>query len=318
MRSHNGVMITWKHCLANTNIWLKQEKIPLTFHPAAVMSFSLELRQAVLVTHRLARLAQRGNCHICIRPIVTVSTRGFGSDRRGSGEDDRNSSESPASEPPRLPFRAPQFGRRRSLSPLERVSRLVPQESLSPEVWQLREVNKEGGNEQSEASGTGERVKPSDALNGAVHTHRGMEGLQVDITRQAEVDRVTGDKSFTSVDSVTSAESTDTDRDNHNYLPGERPLSYGEVVIAERRRKKRIEFRKMFSLEESGKLHSTWGWIAHSSIAERPSGSLLRSSLGVPLLLRRPSLEEFILFMKRGPAISYPKVSTKVVHSDTA
>lgn len=283
------------------------------------MSFSLELRQAVLVTHRLARLsvAQRGNCHIYLRPNVTVSSRAFGTDQRGSGEDDSSSPERPASGPPRLPLRTPQFARRKSLSPLERVSRLLPQESLSSEVWQLREVRKEDGNEQSEESTEiGER--PSDTLNGDVHTHQGMEEFQVDIQRQAEVDRVSGDESFTSVDSVTSAESTDSNQDVHTCLPGERTLSYGEVVIAERRRKKRIEFRKMFSLEENGKLHSNWGWIAHSSIAERTSGSLLRTSLGIPLFLRRPSLEDFTLYMKRGPAISYPKVKDKVVECDFA
>ncbi|XP_041966146.1 tRNA (adenine(58)-N(1))-methyltransferase, mitochondrial [Alosa sapidissima] len=258
------------------------------------MSFSLQLRQAVLVTPRLARQygVLRGDCHVCLWLNVTTSARHFGSSEDGS------SSESPAPGRSRLPLKTTLLGRRRSLSPLERVSRLLPQESLSPDVWQLREGQQEGDEEQS-AQG--------DALNGDIHTYQQIEVSQVEIKRRAEVDSVSGDEGLTSVDSVTPSECVDSSQDSHVGLPGERPLTYGEVVLAERRREKQIGFRKMFPLELGGKLHSTWGWLSHGTIAESPSGSLLRTSLGIPLLLRRPSLEEFTLYMKRGPTISYPK-----------
>ncbi|XP_062378703.1 tRNA (adenine(58)-N(1))-methyltransferase, mitochondrial isoform X2 [Sardina pilchardus] len=263
------------------------------------MSLSLQLRQTVLVTRRLARHCGdlTGNSHVCLRLNVTASVRHFGTSHKRSSENG-SSSESPAPGPSRLPLTKPLLGRRRSLSPLERVSRLLPRESLSPDVWQLREDQKEGDQEQS---------APSDAFSGDIHTHQQTEGSQVEVQRRAEVDIVLGDEGLTTGGSVTPAECVDSSQDAHVCLPGERPLTYGEVVIAERLRKKHIGFRKMFPLEQGGKLHSTWGYLSHSTIAECPSGSLFRTSLGMPLLLRRPSLEEFTLYMRRGPAISYPK-----------
>ncbi len=102
----------------------------------------------------------------------------------------------------------------------------------------------------------------------------------------------------------------------HVCVPGERPLCFGEILLAEFSRKRRLEFRKMFQLKEGLKLHSNWGLIAHKDMEGRPAGSVIRTSMGIPIVIRRPGLDEFTLFMKRGPAIAYPKVRNK--HHKTA
>ncbi|KAM6973296.1 tRNA (adenine(58)-N(1))-methyltransferase, mitochondrial [Aplochiton taeniatus] len=90
-------------------------------------------------------------------------------------------------------------------------------------------------------------------------------------------------------------------------LPAERLLSFGELLIAEYRKKGRVEFRKMFQLQEGLRLQSSWGTIGHSDIAGKPCGQFLSTTRGVLILIRRASLEDYVLYMKRGPAIAYPK-----------
>uniref|UniRef100_A0A672P1A5 tRNA (adenine(58)-N(1))-methyltransferase n=1 Tax=Sinocyclocheilus grahami TaxID=75366 RepID=A0A672P1A5_SINGR len=80
-----------------------------------------------------------------------------------------------------------------------------------------------------------------------------------------------------------------------------------ETLLAEFCRKRRLEFRKMFQLKEGLKLHSNWGLIAHNDMEGCPAGSIIHTSMGILIVIRRPSLDEFTLFMKRGPAIAYPK-----------
>ncbi|XP_028843277.1 tRNA (adenine(58)-N(1))-methyltransferase, mitochondrial-like isoform X2 [Denticeps clupeoides] len=191
-------------------------------------------------------------------PTQTCSLRAFGSDSKGSGNNGScpDTPDPPATEDGRKI--APLFGRRRPLSPLERVSRLLPEESLSPEIWQLRELKQE------EIAERAEEQSPDD---------RGTQGSS---------------------------------REYGAPLPGERPMCFGEHVLAEYQRR-RHEFRKMFQLSEGSSLQSSCGVIPHESIAGCPSGSVLHTSIGLPMLLRRPSLDEFTLYMRRGPAIAYPK-----------
>lgn len=84
-------------------------------------------------------------------------------------------------------------------------------------------------------------------------------------------------------------------------------MCFGETLMAEFRRARDVEFRKMFELKERQKLYSNWGSVAHDDMEGRPAGSVIRTSKGIPFVIRRVSLEEFVLFMKRGPAIAYPK-----------
>ncbi|KAF1375148.1 hypothetical protein PFLUV_G00236460 [Perca fluviatilis] len=90
-------------------------------------------------------------------------------------------------------------------------------------------------------------------------------------------------------------------------LPGESPLAFGELLVAEYRKKGRVEFRKMFELQTGTRLQSSWGVVLHDDIAGQPAGCFLKTSRGVLLLVRRASLEDYVLYMKRGPAIAYPK-----------
>lgn len=91
-------------------------------------------------------------------------------------------------------------------------------------------------------------------------------------------------------------------------LPGEHLLTFGELLLAEYRKKGRVEFRKMFQLQDGQRLQSSWGTIGHSDIVGRHAGDFIRTIHGTPILIRRPNLEEYVLYMKRGPAIAYPKV----------
>uniref|UniRef100_A0A803TQ81 tRNA (adenine(58)-N(1))-methyltransferase n=1 Tax=Anolis carolinensis TaxID=28377 RepID=A0A803TQ81_ANOCA len=141
--------------------------------------------------------------------------------------------------------------RRRPLSPLERLSRLLPEELLSPEVQALR----------------GDEPEP-------------------------EV--------------IPKAPSKDI------------PFQLGELVLAEVRRRRNGEFKRLWRLASAeGALNSTWGAVPHREILGRLPGQVLRTSAGHSLLVRRPTLEEFVLLMKRGPTIAYPKdISTMLLLMD--
>ncbi|XP_041827249.1 tRNA (adenine(58)-N(1))-methyltransferase, mitochondrial [Melanotaenia boesemani] len=169
------------------------------------------------------------------------------------------------------------FRRRRHLSPLERISSLLPQDTLSPEVMQLREQNlqEQGGNANQESRpetfmkdlDTDQAIDAAKEINTSFH----HEEKQVP-----------------------------------PILPGDSLLTFGELLMAEYL-KKRVEFRKMFQLQTGARLCSSWGFIQHDDIAGQPAGSFLRTSRGVPIFIRRASLEDYVLCMKRGPAIAYPK-----------
>uniref|UniRef100_A0A3Q3W396 tRNA (adenine(58)-N(1))-methyltransferase n=1 Tax=Mola mola TaxID=94237 RepID=A0A3Q3W396_MOLML len=90
-------------------------------------------------------------------------------------------------------------------------------------------------------------------------------------------------------------------------LPGESLLAFGELLVAEYLKKQRVEFRKMFQLQSGARLQSSWGILQHDHIVGQPAGRFLKTGRGVPIFIRRASLEDYVLFMKRGPAISYPK-----------
>ncbi|KAG7271780.1 hypothetical protein CRUP_002047 [Coryphaenoides rupestris] len=90
-------------------------------------------------------------------------------------------------------------------------------------------------------------------------------------------------------------------------LPGERLVEFGELLIAEFRKKNSLAFQKMFKVQEGARLQSPWGNINHDDIAGRPSGQIMRTKYKAPFLIRRPSLEDYVLNMRRSPVITYPK-----------
>uniref|UniRef100_A0A3Q3QUE3 tRNA (adenine(58)-N(1))-methyltransferase n=2 Tax=Monopterus albus TaxID=43700 RepID=A0A3Q3QUE3_MONAL len=63
----------------------------------------------------------------------------------------------------------------------------------------------------------------------------------------------------------------------------------------------------MFQLKEGAHLHISRGIILHDDIAGQSAGRFLKTNGGVPIFIHRASLEDYVLHMKRGPAIAYPK-----------
>ncbi|XP_058881568.1 tRNA (adenine(58)-N(1))-methyltransferase, mitochondrial-like [Acipenser ruthenus] len=193
--------------------------------------------------------------------------------QRGNDKGTPQNSETVLQEPSAQPEDGLQGGRRRrawerSLSPLERISRLLPQDSLTEDVLHLRVIPQE---EQSVQEGS--------------------------LTPEAPATKPTG--SFDSSEPWSAPSSAPS--------PREVPFKPGDLVLAEFRKKHRVEFSKMFSLSSEGKLESNWGLVHHRDIVGRLPGQVLRTSTGFKFLMRRPALDEFVLLMKRGPTISYPK-----------
>uniref|UniRef100_A0A8B9N2T5 tRNA (adenine(58)-N(1))-methyltransferase n=1 Tax=Accipiter nisus TaxID=211598 RepID=A0A8B9N2T5_9AVES len=85
------------------------------------------------------------------------------------------------------------------------------------------------------------------------------------------------------------------------------PFRAGELALAEVRRKHNATSKLLCRLAAGSVLASPRGFLPHCDIIGQLPGQMLRTSAGAPLLLRRPSLEEYVLLMPRGPTIAYPK-----------
>ncbi|KAM6128198.1 tRNA (adenine(58)-N(1))-methyltransferase, mitochondrial [Pterocles gutturalis] len=81
----------------------------------------------------------------------------------------------------------------------------------------------------------------------------------------------------------------------------------GELALAEVRRKYNTTLKLLCRLAAGSVLASPGGVLPHRDIIGQLPGQVLRTSAGARLLLRRPSLEEYVLLMPRGPTIAYPK-----------
>ncbi|XP_018588941.2 tRNA (adenine(58)-N(1))-methyltransferase, mitochondrial [Scleropages formosus] len=207
----------------------------------------------------------------CVRTwsLRTLST---GDKDHGGNGTSKETSESPFTGPQHPPGgHAPvRLGsKRRPLSPLERISRLLPQEALSQEVWDLRDATAKG-------------------LENGQEERRSLKSPP-----PIEQGYVEGGPSPT--------------------VSGEKPLGVGELVLAEYHGRFRQEFRKMFQLQEKGCLQSPWGFLTHRAIMGHISGTVMRFSGGAPVLVRRPSLEEYVLLMRRAPTIAYPKDASAIL-----
>uniref|UniRef100_H3AWF2 tRNA (adenine(58)-N(1))-methyltransferase n=1 Tax=Latimeria chalumnae TaxID=7897 RepID=H3AWF2_LATCH len=171
--------------------------------------------------------------------------------------------------------------RRRSLSPLERVSSMIPEELLSQEVRDLMDARQ---GEQSHEDCSPRPFPQTFASAAGIAAE--PPSLQNKPTRSARIKR-------------------------------EVPFKPGDLVLAELWRKQTLEFRKMFSLTATGKALSNWGMVLHRDIVGKFPGQIFKTSTNFKLLMRRPSLEEYAMLMKRGPNITYPKQHGKIEDVNT-
>ncbi|XP_014732867.1 PREDICTED: tRNA (adenine(58)-N(1))-methyltransferase, mitochondrial [Sturnus vulgaris] len=81
----------------------------------------------------------------------------------------------------------------------------------------------------------------------------------------------------------------------------------GELALAEIQRKHNAPLKLLCRLAAEAVLSSPSGVLPHRDIIGQLPGQVLRTSGGARLLLRRPSLDEYVLLMPRGPTIAYPK-----------
>lgn len=84
--------------------------------------------------------------------------------------------------------------------------------------------------------------------------------------------------------------------------PG-RPLAEGEVVLLVDRKDRRY----LVTLHGDGEFHTHAGVLPHAEIIGAPEGGTVKSSGGARFVVWRPSLADYVLKMKRGAQIVYPK-----------
>ncbi|NXH50709.1 TR61B protein, partial [Dicaeum eximium] len=89
--------------------------------------------------------------------------------------------------------------------------------------------------------------------------------------------------------------------------PRSGPFRAGELALAEVRRKHNTTLKLLCRLAAEAVLRGPGGDLPHRDIIGQLPGQVLRTSGGNRLLLRRPSLDEYVLLMPRGPTIAYPK-----------
>lgn len=68
-----------------------------------------------------------------------------------------------------------------------------------------------------------------------------------------------------------------------------------------------------FPLVPGRVFHTHKGWLAHDDLLERPEGIVVLTTSGVPYLVLRPLLRDFVLSMPRGATVVYPKDAAAIV-----
>jgi tRNA (adenine57-N1/adenine58-N1)-methyltransferase catalytic subunit len=84
---------------------------------------------------------------------------------------------------------------------------------------------------------------------------------------------------------------------------GDRPLRAGEQVLLIDGKDRRYLVR----LEDGGEFHTHAGILAHDSVIGADEGARLRANTGATYRVLRPTLTDFVLKMKRGAQVIYPK-----------
>lgn len=92
-----------------------------------------------------------------------------------------------------------------------------------------------------------------------------------------------------------------------------RPFAAGERALLIDSKERRY----LVTLATGREFHSHQGGVPHDAIIGSPEGSFVRTTQGSKLLAVRPTLADFVLKMKRGAQVVYPKdVGLIVVYAD--
>jgi len=93
-------------------------------------------------------------------------------------------------------------------------------------------------------------------------------------------------------------------------FPGDpSPLGAGELVVLRDERGR----RSLITLVAGATWHSHAGALEHDDLIGRPEGSIATTPKGSEIVALRPTREDFILKMKRGAQVVYPKDQAMIV-----
>ncbi|MEX0953435.1 MAG: tRNA (adenine-N1)-methyltransferase [Nitriliruptoraceae bacterium] len=93
-------------------------------------------------------------------------------------------------------------------------------------------------------------------------------------------------------------------------LPGtDEPLAPGEWVVLHDRRRRRY----LITLEPGAQWHSHAGLLEHDAMIGSTEGTALRTNRNMEVLILRPTREDYVLKMKRGAQVVYPKDQAMIV-----
>jgi tRNA (adenine57-N1/adenine58-N1)-methyltransferase len=87
------------------------------------------------------------------------------------------------------------------------------------------------------------------------------------------------------------------------------PLVEGELVLLRDRRRRRY----LVTLEAGGQWHSHSGVLEHDDVIGGPEGRALRTTKNMEVVVLRPTRTDFVLKMKRGAQVVYPKDQAMIV-----
>ena len=80
-------------------------------------------------------------------------------------------------------------------------------------------------------------------------------------------------------------------------------LQYGELLLSVDKKKR----KKLFELKPEGSMNTQNGIVTHESIHGKAPFHVAISHTGAKLTIQRPTLEDYVLLMKRAATPAYPK-----------
>ncbi|XP_072030975.1 tRNA (adenine(58)-N(1))-methyltransferase, mitochondrial-like [Amphiura filiformis] len=226
--------------------------------------------------------------NVCQRHNGRTISNSDPSRKNGSGEkDNEESSKLSFLEAKKRGF----LGARRRLSPFQRVADLMKEQKLP-----TKEISQDFG---ESAENSSKLVFENDD-----------EGRETGVEKI--MDKIKDTNNSTVEQDCQSTAIRTASRHLPNCKPS-MPLSHGEFVIVLGEASKKSSIRVLIRLHKASAFDCRLGRIPHSDVIGRPAGRVFKTHLGYPLVIRRPSLEEYVLLMKRSPAILYPKDASAIL-----